>query len=438
MDRAPTTRHPRVRRALAVAGAGTLLVAAAPGAASAQGGGGRTWDVRPGQSIQDAVDAADSGDTIRLAPGTYAEAVCIEGKGLTIRGAGAAATKIVWPGWDTPEDLPPAPARSSVCWAAQERVDGEDDPDTLADDVSALFFLDPDGPVRVSGVMTRNHPASGITAWGADGFSVSDTVGHAHDGYGILALDSTNVRFTGNIEVGLDRGTASRPDSGTAGIGIEDSAAAAANVSGNYVEGYDLGIHLREARGGHVSGNTLTGNCIGLLLFDDVVTQVPDDGRDVPSGGFHLSGNRATDNDRYCRQGRDEDEHVSGVGVQVVNADDVSITGNVVTDNTVTLPESVPVPTNPAGGLTLLSLPAPDAPEGASAGLVDDIRIVGNAFGDNHVIVRPGRVVERDVFVSDGSIPPLLAAGPDLTSAGNRCDASLPADICGAPPYPAD
>ncbi len=45
-------------------------------------------------SIQAAVDAAVDGDTIEVAAGTWAESVTITGKGLTLRGAGAAVTTI--------------------------------------------------------------------------------------------------------------------------------------------------------------------------------------------------------------------------------------------------------------------------------------------------------------------------------------------------------
>src|SRR4051794_15624415 len=43
-----------------------------------------TWVVAPWDSIQAAVDHAASGDTIRIEAGTYQEAVCVDGKGLTI------------------------------------------------------------------------------------------------------------------------------------------------------------------------------------------------------------------------------------------------------------------------------------------------------------------------------------------------------------------
>ena len=80
---------------LATAGTvGLLLALAPPGVAVATG---TTWVVKPGQSIQAAADKASSGDTIKIEAGKYYEAVCIEGKGLTIRGAGRDSTIILPP-----------------------------------------------------------------------------------------------------------------------------------------------------------------------------------------------------------------------------------------------------------------------------------------------------------------------------------------------------
>src|SRR3954453_14075049 len=153
------TKRPWGARGRTVAVAVGLMVTAMP-AGTALATGSSTVEVQPGESIQAAVDQARSGDTIRIAAGDYREAVCIEGKGLNIVGAGVGKTTISWPEWQTVGDLPSV--ASTACWAAPGAADQGDDPGTLADDVSGLFFLDPDSPVSVSGLSTRNPPASGI------------------------------------------------------------------------------------------------------------------------------------------------------------------------------------------------------------------------------------------------------------------------------------
>jgi parallel beta helix pectate lyase-like protein len=455
MDVTTTTRsrHRGAVRALAVTGAGALLVAALPGVASAHGGGGggHTWDVHAGQSIQDAVDRAASGDTIRIGPGTYTEGVCIQDKGLTIIGAGRERTVIRW-------DRGATPTRGLACWEATDAADLEDDEsddpaNPVGDNVSGLFFLDPDSPVVVKDLQTVDHTANGIAAWGADGFTVTNTKGTGHDRYGILAADSRNVHVVGNVERGVDRAAAGEaPNAGTAGISIGDSADTAAIVAGNRVRGYNLGIFLRESSGGRIDANHLTGNCVGILVFDDSATEIPDRSRNVEGGDWRITGNVSANNDRFCLQGREGDQRISGVGMAVVNASDVQISANVIRNNRPTLPPpaGVVVPPNappltfPSGGLVLLTFPPPPppAPQGiANPGQVTEVATVANWFGDNRAL-RPVfgnpptapigfEVQQMDIYVGDPRDNPFLGQpGPGLEFRDNRCDASYPPDIC--------
>ena len=382
------------------------------------------WVVHPGESIQAAVDHARSGDTVKIEAGTYTEAVCVVHKGLKVVGAGRDRTTIAWPDWTSVGQLPnvgPAP-----CWTAQENADAEDDPTTLNDDVSGLFFLNPDSRVTVTGLGTRNHPANGIAVWGANGFDVHRTKGVGHERYGVLAADSTHVRITGNVERGVDRGAPRY--SGTSGVSVGDSANARAYIAGNRVEGYNLGVFVRESRTGTITRNTVTGNCVGVLIFDDSATEIPDTTRHVDSGAWKVTANKSLANNRYCIAGRDESQRVSGVGMFVANADHVLVAGNTIRDNQPVIPAGGNPVTSPPGGLVLLSLASPpgtNPPGAVDPGLVEHVKVVGNTIRNN---------IPVDIWLTR-PIPGTLVRepGPGIVFRDNNCATSDPANICGSP-----
>jgi hypothetical protein len=428
MDRTPTTpaasrARLRIRTAVrwTVAGAGALaLVSAQAGVASASDP--QTRVVHRGESIQAAVDQARSGDTIRIEASTYTEAVCIDHKGLKILGAGRDRTTIAWPGWNTIADLPPV--NPTPCWTAQENADAEDDPSTLADNVSGLFFLFPDSPVTVAGVGTRNHPANGVIAWGADGFDVLATRGVGHERYGIVASASRHIHVIGNVETGVTR--AAPVFSGTAGVSVGDSDGAAATLAGNRITGFNLGIFLRESRTGSIVGNAVTGNCIGVLVFDDSATEIPDPNGHVDGGDFTLTANASVANNRYCIAGRDGSQRVSGVGVAVVNADHVVVSRNTITGNVPTVPAGQDPINFPPGGLVLLGFAAPPgtSPPGAvDPGTVQDVTVAGNTVRNNQPL---------DIWLTRAipQNPLILDPGPGIVFRANDCGTSDPASIC--------
>ncbi|WP_164701615.1 right-handed parallel beta-helix repeat-containing protein [Modestobacter sp. KNN46-3] len=400
--------------------AAALTVGALP-VGTAAAGGPSTLVVRPGESIQAAVDRASSGDTIKIAPGTYQEAVCVEGKGLKIIGSGPNTTLITWPEWGQGAPLPDV--APNACWTASENTDAEGDPGTLADDVSGIFFLNPDSPVTVAKLGTRNHPASGIVGWQADGFTVKATSGIGHERYGVLAAASTDITIAGNVERGVDRGAPWF--SGTGGISVGDSDGANARITANYVEGFNLGIFFRESRGASITANKVTGNCVGVLVFDDAVTEIPDNTRQVQGGDVTIKANASIANNRYCIAGRDGTQLVSGVGMSIANADSVRVIGNRITDNRPVVPAGQ-APTNyPGGGLTLVSFAPPPGtlpPGVAGPGLVENVEVKANRILDNEPV---------DVWVTRAIPGTLLQeAGPGITFRGNNCRVSDPAEIC--------
>ncbi|WP_234326432.1 hypothetical protein [Streptomyces sp. NRRL S-495] len=83
----PTRRVHHLAAATAAATTALTTVLTAVGAAPARAAG-ELHLVRPGESIQQAVDAALPGDTVQLLPGEYRGSVRITTPGLTLRGAG--------------------------------------------------------------------------------------------------------------------------------------------------------------------------------------------------------------------------------------------------------------------------------------------------------------------------------------------------------------
>lgn len=140
--------------------------------AAAGSGGPATLHVpEDHETIQAAVDAADPGDLILVAPGVYAEAVDVETENLTIRGRD----------------------RNRVV------LDGGFE---LENGIRALV----DG-VAVENVTARNYTSNGFFWTGVDGYRGSYLTAYRNGDYGIYAFDSVN----GQIDNSLASGS---PDAG--------------------------------------------------------------------------------------------------------------------------------------------------------------------------------------------------------------------------------
>jgi parallel beta-helix repeat protein len=213
--------------------------------------------------------------------------------------------------------------------------------------------------------------------------------------------------------------------SGTAGVSVGDSAGARAHVAGNRIRGYNLGIFIRESRGGTVSGNTVSGTCTGVLVFDDSATEVPDTTRHVVGGDWKVTRNSSAANTRYCIAGRDGSQRVSGVGISITNADHVKVVNNAIKDNHPVVPAGQDPINYPPAGLNLVSFAPPPgtSPPGAEdPGLVSYIDVIGNYFADNQPV---------DIWVTrpiPGTL--LLDPGPGIVFRDNQCTLSDPAEIC--------
>jgi nitrous oxidase accessory protein NosD len=258
--------------------------------------------VRPGESIQAAVDAADPGQTITVLAGTYRENVAITKDGITLRGRGA---RLVPPAAPAPNicSEPGQPATIGICVLGQVNFDtGE--------------VLRPVQDVTISGFRLRDFPDSGILALGAKDATFRDNVALDDHEYGITAFVSTGTRMLFNRASGAEE----------AGFYIGDSPHADATLVGNVATDSRFGILWRNAEGGRAVHNLVHGNCVGIM----VLSGIP--GLPGSAGGLSMHANVVRANTRPCEES-EEGPALSGVGIAIVGAHDNRVMGNRITGN---------------------------------------------------------------------------------------------------------
>jgi parallel beta-helix repeat protein len=291
-----------------------VAIALAAGAAvlgfPALSGAATTIIVRPGQSIQAAVDAASPGDTILVEPGSYAEpgvacpanpaqtcGVAISKDGISLIGLtqGRRRAVLVNPGG---QDVGIQVAKTG-------------DPACLSDPAKT-----------VHGSLVR-------------GFTVS---GFGLDGLDVVCADSwrvTRVRTVGNVEYGIFPSLA--------GPGrVDHSFASGANDTGIYV-GQSRGVRVdHNVAAGNVSGfeienssairldhNKATGDTAGILSFTLPFLAVTSNSGNRIDHNLVLGNNKAN----TCTPGGDVCEVPTGSGIAVVAADTNRVDHNQVHGN---------------------------------------------------------------------------------------------------------
>jgi nitrous oxidase accessory protein NosD len=280
--------------------------------------------VTPGESIQAAIDDAQPGDTVRIAPGEFRENLTITTDDITLQGAGVGRHGTV---------LMPSGSTSSPCAdAPASEVQGIC--------VHGAFPAESGAPVRdvtIEDLTVDGFSGTGIYAFHAEGYTVARVRARSNEGYGIAGFVLSGVELLGNVAI----------DNGEPGIYVGDSPDAQAVVLGNTsirngIGGEGFGFLIRDSSHGQVLHNRATGNCVGFFFVDHGFNPVE------PLSDWTAEANTANRNNGAC-PASEEFPALSGAGILLGGTHAVQVTENHVFGNRPALESSF------AGGIVVAS-----------------------------------------------------------------------------------
>jgi parallel beta-helix repeat protein len=369
--------------------AAVLIGLVFPGAGQAAPQPTCTVQVLAGQSIQAAIDAAPSGATVCVGPGTYEENLLIAKDGITLEGAGPGITVLEPPAQPVPVCLefffPPVDYEvtglNGICVA---NVDPEGNLLGVVNDV------------RVTGFTVQGFPGVGIVFANTNRPRADHNVAANNSSYGITAFASRHGRFEDNTSYG----------SHDAGFYVGDSPEADFTVQNNTAFANLWGILVRDSATGSVTGNTLHDNCAGLVFLNT--------GTLAGVHNWQASRNTAAHNTNSCPGNvTGLPFNLTGIGVLIAGGEHIVLRDNTVRANQpsgeVTIIDGVPL----AGGIVVVSTAS--------------VAVFPTYFGSDaaHNIILHNVALENQPFdlVYDG-----LGTGNHFVS--NVCGTSYPAGLC--------
>lgn len=264
--------------------------------------GPNTHVVYPGQSIQDAVDAAAPGDTVLVKAGEYYGSVTIHTDALTLRAEGHVV-------------LEPSRYGSSACYQPGHDVGICVVPVDL--DPTAGTYAKRVRKVTITGFRIVGFAGDGVYGFGTEKLTVSNVVAIDNTAYGVASFDGIGTTFSHNTVSG----------SHDAGIYIGDSPDARAVVRHNRAHDNALGILVRHSHNALVFDNEAEENCIGVFLLAD--------GQEGGSGDIAVLNNSVIANNQVCTQFAAADflPVLGGGGIVLAGSQHNAVIQNLVRDN---------------------------------------------------------------------------------------------------------
>ncbi|MFB7590843.1 nitrous oxide reductase family maturation protein NosD [Streptomyces sp. NPDC056169] len=256
--------------------------------------------VKPGESIQKAVDAAKPGDTVVLSPGTYRESVRITTPNLTLRGSTVFSTVLV-PGTAAADDTC-AKAGHGVCvtGTADRPVEG----------------------VTVRSLTLQGFTKNGLWASRTDRLKIQRVTAEKNGNWGIALERSVRSVLTHNV-------ARDNADAGLFVSNTTDTEAGAVDARGtvishNRLSGNRIGVTVRRLRNLTVERNEATGNCAAVFVVGDESTP--------RAGAMTLRRNNVHDNNKHCPK-TPRLPFLQGSGIVLTGAEETLVAENRIVDN---------------------------------------------------------------------------------------------------------
>ncbi len=269
---------------------------------------GNDVTVSPGESIQAALDEAQSGDTITVKKGVYEEALVIRASGITLIGEKGAT---VSPG-DSRTECEFFGDVDAICIATDffTKENGQIDSREVISDVT------------VSGFNVKNTRGAGIGVVRGENITITNNSVTAPgcDGYYVILTDGFNV--SRNV---VKKSGQVLPFCNGVSVLSSSNGTVARNKA---VNGDGMGLLFNSVVNVKVDRNKVVGNCNGISLNND--TDRPLDLKNVK-----VTRNTVSRNNKSCKlfESFGIDAEFGGVGIAVVGGDKIQLKRNKVTKN---------------------------------------------------------------------------------------------------------